>query len=196
MASVPSWTQIYYRFGADDGTGTATTAEANYTFSAAENTAITLAPTTTRILRISVQNDGTGSAGSFTTPNLQVRRNGGAYQDVTTVSTIVKTVASALITNDTATTNRLSIGAKTFLAGGVVSNDGTCPTVGVFAITNIAEFAFVIQVVSGDVINGDVLEFRMLQTSTVLNTYTVTPTITVNDGSGSRPRFLSLLGIS
>jgi len=197
MGTVPSWTQIHYRFGNNDGTGGSTAAEANYTFSAAEDTLVSIAPSVTFLVRIAVRNDGVGSSPSGTI-TLQCRKNAGAWQDVTTVSSVVKNVTTSAIANDTATTNRLTLyGGRAFVAGGVVCDDGSAAQVALVASgTQQFESVFVLSVVSGDVVNGDSIELRLLLSASILNTYTVTPTITVNTGAGARPKLFQMLGVS
>ncbi len=189
MGAVPSWTQIHYRFGNDDGL------EALYTFSGAEDTAISLATATTFLNRFAIRQDGTGTANSGVI-TCQYRQNGGTWTTITTSSSVVKTVASANITNDTPTTNRLTLGGRTFLAGGVVCDDGSAASV-LSVVAGVSQFesVFVHQIVDADVANNDTLEFRLMLAGVVLNTYTVTPTITVVKSGSVRAKTLTLMGI-
>ena len=171
-------TQSHYRFGVNDGT------EATHTWHAAEdaNPAQGVIPVdTTFLLRFTIQADATGL--NNLDAEFQVRKNGGAYQNITTTSTIVKAVTPTTFANAAHTTKRLS-GTGTF-----ESSSQGCTTDG---IAGGAQFDIVasgngeticgLQIVSADVVHGDVLDFRLTRDGgTLLDTYSVTPSITVSE---------------
>jgi hypothetical protein len=123
--------------------------------------------------------DSTGSA----TLQPQVRKNGGAWQDITTSSTIVQ------FYDDPAQSNNIAISTANFrLTGGT----GTA-TEGAYADTttlsrglsasSYKEFVWSLQIVAADVANGDTLDFRWLYAGLTFP-YTFTPRITVNITTG------------
>src|SRR5512134_2601899 len=100
----------HFRFGIDELT------ESTHGWLANEDTNISIAPDTTFLLRLTEQETG-GTACSNLAAQLQCRKNAGAWQNVTTASSIVKAVAAAAFTNGAACTKRLS-GTGTFESSG------------------------------------------------------------------------------
>lgn len=126
-------------------------------------------------LRIAEANTGTTAAGqSF---QLQLSKNAGAYANITTSSSNVKAYNSANLTDQGATTHRLTGASGIFVAGGVsltgvYDNSGslfTLPT------GDNTEFLFTLQLIAANLANSDTLDFRIQG----LTTYTKTPRITV-----------------
>lgn len=170
-------TQSHYRFGIDE------LAESTHGWHAAEDTAPTsgtIPVNTTFLLRITLQADGT--AHSNVDCEYQVRKNGGAYQNITTTSTIVKAVAATALTNGGNCTKRLS-GTGTFESSGAgQTEDGVSGgTANDIVASGNSECECGLQIVGTDVADGDVLDFRLTRDGgTLIDTYAVTPTYTVD----------------
>lgn len=177
MSNVFGITARAYRFY-DDGTETGSTALA------AENTAPTISVVSgnaTCQLRYGVQESGSGSASGGTTDDyqLQYAKNGGAFANVAGASSNVRAFPSASLTDAAATTQRLSAGTGSFIAGEIDEADGIV-TDWQLTADNFSELLFSIELVSADLAHGDTLTFRVLRNGAVFNTYSVTPTINVN----------------
>src|SRR6478672_579168 len=96
-----------------------------------------------------------------------------------TASVAVSGYNSASLTEGAATTNRLSAGTGSFLAG-KISEDGLVDNVAITA-SNYTEHLYSLTLVSSALSNGDTLDFRVLRNgATTGMTYTVTPRITVS----------------
>lgn len=167
-----SWTQSHFRFYNDDGSESTSTAYAaqdtNVSVNAYSNANI--------LLRIMMQETG-GLGGAATDDwQLQYSKNGGAYTSITTATSNVKGYDSTTLTDQGATTNRLTGGTGSFVAG-LVSEDGLADNLNVTA-NNYSEFLFTLTIVSADVSAADTLDFRLLVNGST-NTYSVTPRITV-----------------
>lgn len=126
---------------------------------------------------------------------LQYRVNGGSWVNVTGASAGVKGFASTNLSNGGATTNRLTGGTGSFVAG-KISEDGVAeasdPVGGQYT-----EFLYSITLVAADLDGSDVLEFRVLTGVAALDTYTVYPSITVSKtgGGGGSTAGLLLMGV-
>jgi hypothetical protein len=169
-------TQSHYRFGIDEGT------ESTHGWHAAEDanpSAGVIPINTTFLLRFCLQCDGT--AQSNVDAEFQVRRNGGAYQNITTSSSIVRAVATVAFANGDNTTKRLS-GTGTFESSSAgCTEDGVSGGTAFDIVSNgNGETECSLQIVGADVADGDVLEFRLTRDGgTQLDTYAVTPSLTV-----------------
>ena len=166
-----------YRFGVDE------LAESTHGWHAAENVNPTqgvIAVDTTFLLRFTVQETG-GTAAANVDNQFQCRLNGGAFQNITTTSTIVKAVAAAAFANGANCTKRLA-GTGTFettaagctedgLSGGA-SND--------IAASGNSETECGLQIVSANVAHNDSIEFRLTSPDFTI-TNDVVPTITVSE---------------
>lgn len=84
---------------------------------------------------------------------------------------------SASLTDGNATTQRLNSGTNSFLAG-EISEDGLVDDFGITVI-NYTELLYSLTIESTAVANNDTLDFRVLRNSAVIDTYTVTPRITI-----------------
>lgn len=167
-------TQERFRFY-NDGTENGSTALA------AENTNLTLLNGSQVHLRIGFSETGTGSISGATTDDyqLQVSKNGGAYANVTTSSSNVKAVASANLTDAGTTTQRLSAGTGSFVAGEI--SEAGLVTDRQITANNFSELLYAIEIVGADVAAGDTLDFRVLLNGATTNmTYSVTPRLTVS----------------
>jgi hypothetical protein len=180
--------QSHYRFGNDDG-GT----EATHGWHAAEDTvpAVGTIKLQVFLLRFTSQCDGT--AQSNVDCQYQVRKNGGAYQNITTSSTIVRAVAATALTNGGNCTKRLS-GTGTFeTTGAGQTEDGISGGNANDIVANgNSECECGLQVQAADVVNGDLLEFRLTRDGgTLYDTYSVTPSFTVSDTATLTGAFLA-----
>jgi len=126
---------------------------------------------------------------------LQYRKNSGTWTNVTTSSSNVKGFASSSLTDGGATTNRLTGGTGTFIAGLVSEDglaDGSDPQAGQFT-----EYLFALTLIDADTVDTDTLDFRLLRDGSTLDTYTVTPRVTISKsgggGGGNFPKKTRLL---
>lgn len=164
----------HYRFGIDE------LAESTHGWYAAEdaNPAQGVIGYGVFLLRFNVQETGGTAAGNVDN-QFQCRLNGGAWQNVTTTSTIVRAVAAIPFTNGQDATKRLS-GTGTFEASG----DG-CTEDGLsggpqndIAASGCSETECGLQIQDADVIGGDVIEFQITSPDFPV-TNDVVPAITV-----------------
>lgn len=175
MANIFALTQRAFRFY-EDGT------ESGSTEIAAENANITrlVVSNSVVLLRIGLQESGSGSVSGATTDDyqLQYSKNGGAFTNVNGATTNVRGFASANLTDAGTTTQRLSAGGGSFVAG-EISEDGLVDDRQITA-NNHTELLYALEVVAADVAEGDTLDFRVLLNGATTNmTYTVTPRLTV-----------------
>jgi hypothetical protein len=179
-----SFTQVRFRFYAD-GTESGSTPKANEDTHLSGATAVATANTTwTGALRILIQ---TNAVGGLSTDDwkLYYSKNAGAYTAVTGSSSNVKAYNGTL-TDGEATTNRstngLTDGSGSFVAGKVDEADGEIVDVQITA-NNFTELLWSIQLVSADLASGDTLDFRVYRNGAAIQTYTITPRITVSKGT-------------
>lgn len=134
----------------------------------------------TFLLRFTVQETG-GSIASNTDQQFQCRLNAGAFQDITTTSSIVKAVTTAVFANGADLTKRLS-GTGTFESSGDGgTHDGLSggPQNDIAASGN-SETECALQIVGTDVAHNDVIEFRLTSPDFTI-TNDVVPSLTVNE---------------
>src|SRR3990167_1815577 len=165
----------HYRFGVEE------LLEATHGWHAAQDANPAqgvIASNTTFLLRFTVQETG-GTAAGNTDQQFQCALNGGSFQNITTTSTIVKAVASVAFTNGQDATKRLS-GTGTFESSG----DG-CTEDGLsggaqndIAASGNSETECALQIVSGDVVHGDVITFDLTSPDFTI-TNDIVPTLTV-----------------
>lgn len=173
MIVVTGYDQKRFRFYNDDGSEAANTAIA------AEDTNISpnVYSDANVVLRIQIQESG-GTGGASTDDwRLQYSKNSGAYTDVTGSSSNVKGFNSSNLTDGGATTNRLTAGTGSFVAG-LVSEDGLADNLDITA-SNYSELLYTLTLISADVVATDTLDFRVLQNGGVLSTYTIYPRVTI-----------------
>lgn len=163
----PSLDQDSFAFY-NDGT------EAGSTIIGSVNTNPTLDVDTTYLVRFLVQ-EAAGGTTTNTSVTLQYNHNSGGWNNVTTTSSVVKAVDSVNLTDGNNTTQRIGSGTFQSTNAGVIE-DGTGGSVS-FAGNDETEFLFPFQIVSGDVANNDTIQLQLV----TLNTYTRTPSITVNE---------------
>jgi hypothetical protein len=185
--AIAFYTQRAYRIRKDDG------GETGATWYAALNTDSSVPQATTARIRIEILNS---VSPGILTPQLEYNKNGAGWNAVTTSSSNIKAVASAFVTNDTATTNQFS-GAGVFTAGDF-SSDGL-GTTWTASLDTHTEFEFSFQIVTTDTTIGDTIQLRITNVGTQLNLYSQTPTLTVSAASGGggsiSPGSLVLLGV-
>lgn len=163
----------HYRFGVDE------LAETTHGWYAAEdaNPASGVIPVnTTFLLRFNVQETGATAAANVDN-QFQCSRNGGAFQNITTTSTIVKAVAAAALTDAGNCTKRLS-GTGTFESSGAgQTEDGLSGgNNNDIAASGCSETECGLQIVGTDVAAGDILTFRLTSPDFTI-TNNVVPTL-------------------
>jgi hypothetical protein len=122
-------------------------------------------------VRFAVEENAGGDATA--SGQLEANLNGGAFQNVTTGSSIVKAVTSSQFTDGAATSDLGIGGAGNFVAG---SGSHTGDTADVALISQHTELEYAVQIVSADVANGNTIVLRIAG----LNSYTIAgPTLTV-----------------
>lgn len=170
-----AFTQSHARFRNDNGT------EATATYLALEDANATLLVDTNYRIRIQVDETAGGGSNNFTGV-LRYSHNSGAYTAVSASSAVVRASASANLTDEEATTAQLTAPTGTFVAGAVDEADGSAGTTQIdFAAGQYTELEYCFQIVSGDVVNGDTIDFRVYRGAVVLNSYAVTIRATVSE---------------
>lgn len=169
----------HYRFGIDE------LAESTHGWHAAEDANPAqgvIAVDTNFLLRFTVQETG-GTLASNTDQRFQCNLNGGAFQDITTTSTIVKAVPAAAFADAANCTKRLS-GTGTFeTTGAGCTEDGLSGgNANDIAASGNSETECGLQIVSGDVVNNDVITFRLTSPDFTI-TNDVVPTLTVSESA-------------
>src|SRR3990167_4193904 len=165
----------HFRFGIDE------LAENTHGWHAAEDVNPAqgvIAVDTTFLLRFTVQETG-GTAAANTDNQFQCRLNAGAFQNITTTSSIAKAVVAAAFANAAACTKRLS-GTGTFETSGAgCTEDGLSggPANDIAASGN-SETECAIQIVGADVAANDVIQFRLTSPDFTI-TNDVVPAITI-----------------
>jgi len=173
----PSYTQAVFRGRNDNGT------ESSATWIESTDTNFTLQVSTTFRLRFRVQQTVT-NANTNLTKNFKLRfSDGGSYTNIGaqgTTASKVRYVNSSNITDNETTTDQLGTGTGSFIAGSVDENNDTGTITFTSGAASYTEIEFVIEVYGPLVDNNDVISFRVYETNnTVLDTYTVTPNVTV-----------------
>ncbi len=126
-------------------------------------------------LRVRLQESG-GKAGASTDDyRLQYRKNGGTWTDVTTTSSNVKGFDSTHLTDGGATTNRLSGGSGSFVAG-KISETGEVVDHQITA-SNHTEYLYSLTLIAADIALNDEIEFRVLRNGSTF-TYNAVPQFT------------------
>src|SRR3990167_98012 len=166
----------HYRFGINE------LAESTHGWHAALDTNPAqgvIAVDTTFLLRFTVQETG-GTAAGNTDQQFQCRKNLGAWQDITTTSSIVKAVTTTVFANGADLTKRLT-GTGTFESSGDGgTHDGLSggPQNDIVASGN-SETECALQIVGADVAGGDSIEFQLTSPDFTGITNDVVPTLLV-----------------
>lgn len=143
---------------------------------AAENTNFTWPVEEAFAMRFVVQE--AGGAQVATTAQLQANVNGGAWFNVTAASTFVQSAAVSYETDDAATTDQMTAGAGTFVAGWFDGVDGLTPSVTISA-NGYTEFFFGVRMLS-TVADGDLVQLRVVLSGDAAPAYTFVPTVTAD----------------
>lgn len=166
-------TQSHFRFGIEEGT------EASHGWHANEDTNILFGVNKTFLLRFTLQCDATLQ--SNVAPEFQYNRNGLGWNAITTSSNVARAVTTAVFANAANTTKRLS-GTGTYESSSQgCTHDGISggAQMDIVASGN-AETECSLQIMEATVEDGDTIQFRLTRDGGVLlNTYAVTPTLTV-----------------
>ena len=149
--------------------------EVTATWKAAESTDVEFARDINVRLRLQV--DVTVGTGTLATPTLRYSHNSGAYTAVSASSSVIRASESPHITDGVATTALLTAAGGSFVAGSIDEVNGACASVS--TASGYTEVEYVFQVRSADVAVGDTVDFRVYNNTTALNTYTVTPRVTI-----------------
>ena len=176
MALNVNATQRDFRAINDNGSESAST------FLAALNTNWTQAQNANFRLRIAiVMSSGSGWT-STSTVKFQYNKNSAGWNDITSVSSVVQLSTSSFVTDETATTQRIS-SPDTFLAGNVLTSS-TLTSAAVGSIAETMEVEACLKILSAGTTVGDTIQIRVVNNSgTAAAAYTNTPTITVSAGS-------------
>lgn len=114
---------------------------------------------------------------------IEYSHNGGAWTQLTTSTPYVRGYNSSSLTDDGATTSRLTGGTGTFDAG-AISEDGTSASTSLGASRH-TEALFPMEIVKADVNDGDRIDFRVKHGAATA-VFTVVPRITVVKGPNER----------
>jgi hypothetical protein len=129
-------------------------------------------------LRFEVQN--TGNTAANQTWAIFMSKNAGAYAAVTQASAngVKSSAAASSSADETAIATRLLTAATGTYSAGIYDNTGVTATKSL-AAAGVTEFEFGLILDYTVLNNADTLDFRVYSGGAVLNTYTVTPRITV-----------------
>lgn len=158
--------------GRDDSVGLNTN-----TFTYAQDAAFSYLVDTPFRIRFLIQETG-GSDGAYTW-HLRYSKNSGGYSsstNITNATAQVKIVNSTQFA-DLDVTSSLLGGSGTWANGTGNDSSENTGTVSLLANGN-SEVEFCLQLVSADVVNGDVFEFRLYRGTTAAYSYTTTPAVT------------------
>jgi len=135
-------------------------------------------------LRIGIENTGTViGASAF---KLRVSKNGGAYADVTSTSSNVKTFATSNYADGDDVPQLITSGTYQVDNNAAEESTGTFTlTAGIAAATKF-EAEIALEFIAADLADNDSLDFRVTQSNaTVLDTYTNTANITITKAAGA-----------
>ena len=174
-------TQAAYRFYASGGSESAGTAIA------AQDTAFAYDASPNDFfgqLRIRLQSTSAQAVASTEDWTLQVQESSGPWNNVVLGSGYVQPFPDSGTTDGQATTNKLTGGTGTFVAG-KVSEDAVADDVG-WGGNNFTELLYTLYADRTQMGNGFVLKFRVVPTSVdTTMTYSVTPTINVTKNAAT-----------
>lgn len=175
-------TQSHYRFGINE------LAEGTHGWYAAEDTNPAqgdIPLDTTFLLRFTLQCDATPQ--SNVDMEFQYNLNSTGWNNITTTSNVVRAVTTTVFTDGQSPAQRLS-GTGTFEGSAqTCTHDGVAggPPCDIVANGN-AETECSMQIRSADVVNNDVIAFRLTRDGGVLiDTYAVTPSYTVSEATAA-----------
>jgi hypothetical protein len=181
MGAPAKWRQqSFHGYADDDVEGSATSKAAtnvNWTQDVDENFRV----------RFLIQNYG-GTDASVVA-QLQYNLNAAGWNNVTNASSVCISVTSVHFADAAATTQQ--IGAGTFNTGEFDEDEGATGSISVPAGQE-TEVEFVIQIVSGDVVDADTLALQLVDSGdAAYDNYANSPSITVNEAGAPTPLNLS-----
>lgn len=184
MSGTPNASQDHFRFRSDTGT----VDNASPTWLAAEDTNITMAATSVPFrLRIVVSNNS-GATANFTVGRLAWSKNGGSYSTMSATTGVTFNSSASSDADATAVTTanfRLTAGAGAAGARKLGSYDENgAIVVSLTSTIEYTEVEFGLSLFTADFVDGDTLDFRVVGSGTgvPLQTYNVTPRITIGSG--------------
>jgi hypothetical protein len=131
-------------------------------------------------LRILIQETGGADGNATDDWQLQYSKNGGAYTNITSISSVVKGFNSGSLTDGDPTTNRgtngITDGTGSFSAG-EISEDGLIDDMQLTA-SDFTEILYSLTLVSADLAYGDEVEFRVLINGATMS-YLETPSLII-----------------
>jgi len=173
VTTTPVLSQSHFR-----GRSDSSSVETAPTWIAAVDTNFSVNVDTTFRIRFCIQETAGGNPAAHTV-KLQANKNGGAFQDVTTGSTIVKAVDASSDADEAAVTTARLGGTGTYVTGRY-SEDGSTSTSVDLAANNNTEYEFGVQIVGSSVAFGDKIQLKVVALSGTSITATTTPTITAS----------------
>jgi hypothetical protein len=186
---VPTNEQEHYRLRSDAGTVDA----APTWFSAEDSATATVIDVNADVrARFTVANTGTGNA---TLPfTLFYSHEGGTYTQVTTTSNVIQSADVGASADATVIdVQRLSDGTGT-IAQGEYDENGS---IGVNLNTDdFTEFEFGLQMVPGDLLDGETIDLRVYYDGAAMDVYDITPRIEVDIPVGGGPRRTNIISTS
>jgi hypothetical protein len=134
--------------------------------------------------------DTGGATGTWTTPQLQYQLtpsggSPGGFNNVTGSSSVVRATVSPNVADDAATTTQLTGGSGGAFVGGTFDEvDGAVASVSLGASGN-SEVEYCVQILSGDVANGDTVELRVLNGGAAPTETNGHPSLTVSEAGAA-----------
>lgn len=174
-----SWRQDKFLFKNDDGTLTTATW---LTSACNVNATVSIAGNINYRVRNEVSEQGTTAASL--TPYLYVSKNDGAYDRLTQLTSAsgIYIYDSPFVTDGSPTAQQISsIG---YVAGEFDDVSGSCAATASISRYSGTEHEFCFRLVFANLNSGDYFDFRERNTTTALNTYSVTGRLTVNKWTG------------
>jgi hypothetical protein len=173
MASFDQDSYAFYQDGSESGSTQVGTT----------NNQTTLEVNTTYGCRLLVQ-EANGAAGTARPGNWQYNHNSGGWVNITTISSVVKAVDSASLTDEGDTTQR--IGSGTFVTPNAwVCEDGVLPNLA-YGASEECEGLLAFQIIGADVSHGDEILIRF----SGVDSWTRDADIDVNKPAASRRIFV------
>lgn len=172
----PNLDQDSFRGRNDDGS------ESAATWKATANTNWSQLPDENFRVRFLVQEDA-GGAENNVNLQLQYNHNAAGWNNVSGTSTVVQASASANFADDDDTTQQIGTGTFITPNSGMDENNGLAGESGNidFSGNDEVEVEYCCQILSADTATNDTIELRVVRgDGTVLETYTNTPSITVD----------------
>ena len=179
MSCTAAFNQVAFRGRADDA------GETDSTWLANQNVDWTQDVDEIFRVRFEVQETAGCAAGNLNNAQLQYNLGGAGWVSVTGTSNVVQSVASPNLADGSTTTDQLTVGTGTF------DGDGCFDEVNGIAGNNNLDLSasghfepeYCIQILSGDVTNGQTIQLRVTRAGNAFAAYDATPTITVNEAA-------------